>query len=61
MLTRKLHRAADGSCIQATYDKGHTVRPGEPGVAEEWLAFNPSTCQVRIEVGVPPPGFENGG
>lgn len=58
VLTQQLPRLPDGSCIQVVHYTGRTLQPGQRGEAEQWIAYNPSTCQVRVEVGEPGSGFE---
>jgi len=55
---QQLARTADGSCDQRIQERGITLHPGDTGVAWQWVAYNPSTCQVRVERGQPPDGFE---
>jgi hypothetical protein len=48
-------RRPDGSCIQVVKESEPPLQPGSPGVAEQEIAFNPSTCQERWERGEPNP------
>ncbi len=53
-------RGSDGQCRNSGSFTGHWITPGPPGgVAQEEIAINTSTCQIKWEEGDPLPGAEN--